>query len=188
MKINVARVLPRSAANGPGERFVVWVQGCSIRCPGCWNPDTWSAKPRMEMEVDELLAQILSVPDIEGVTLTGGEPFEQADSLSALCEGLRQRGLSVVAFTGYQLDELDTPEQGALLALCDMVVSGPYSEVDRVADLPLVGSANQVVHHVSDRYADAGSPDAVCEIHLDPSGAMIVTGFPPAGLLGRDSR
>src|SRR6476646_9130931 len=106
MRVNVARTLPRSAANGPGERFVVWVQGCPRACPGCWNPDTWAFERRDLREVDDLIAEVLSTDGIEGVTFTGGEPFAQARALAEIARAVRATGLSVFVFTGYELDEL----------------------------------------------------------------------------------
>ena len=73
MRLNLARTLPRSAANGPGERFVLWVQGCPLACPGCWNPDTWAFERRDLRSVEDLAAVILATEGIEGVTFTGGE-------------------------------------------------------------------------------------------------------------------
>ena len=99
MRLNVARTLRRNAANGPGDRFVVWVQGCPLACPGCWNPDTWSFERRVVRDVGDLAAEILSVEDIEGVTFTGGEPFAQARALAELAHRVRLHRLSVFVFT-----------------------------------------------------------------------------------------
>lgn len=183
MLINVAHVIPRSAANGPGERFVVWVQGCSLRCSGCWNPDTWDSGARRLVEVDDLLDQVMGTPGIEGVTLTGGEPFEQAESLGVLSARLRSQGLSVMIFTGYRLRELVTSAQQALLGECDIVVAGRYLRTRRVLGEPWRGSANQVVHYLTSRYSASTAPDTVCEVHLAPDGEVRVTGFPPDALL-----
>ena len=183
MLVNVAHTLQRSAANGPGERFVIWVQGCSLGCPGCWNPDTWSAAPRLLVEVDELLAQVLDTPGIEGVTLTGGEPFEQAESLAELSADLQSHGLSVMAFTGYRMRELVTPARQALLGVCDIVVAGRYVRTRRVLGEPWRGSENQVVHYLTGRYSASTAPDTVCEVHLGADGAMRITGFPPDTLI-----
>ena len=185
MQLNLAHLLPRSAANGPGERFVVWVQGCSIRCPGCWNPDTWSSEPRVQMSVDDLVAEILATRGIEGVTLTGGEPFEQAPVLASLCRRLRPHGLSVMAFTGYRLPELVASAQVELLNLCDIVVAGRYVRTRRVVDQLWRGSSNLAVHYLTTRYAESTAAATVCEVHLGPSGEMRVTGFPPDTLLAR---
>ena len=146
LHINVARTLPRSAANGPGERFVIWVQGCSLRCPGCWNPDTWSTKPRNRVSSSVLVKDILETPGIEGVTLTGGEPFEQARELLAVVAQVRLVGLSVMVFTGFELHELTSPHQRTLLRMCDVVVTGRYEQEHRVEGLGWRGSSNQTVH------------------------------------------
>lgn len=179
MRLNLARTLPRSAANGPGERFVVWVQGCPLHCPGCWNPDTWAFQRRDLRSVDELAADILGTEGIEGVTFSGGEPFAQARALAALAERVRAAGLSVFVFTGYELDELTRPEHHTLLAVTDVLVTGRYVQARRASDLPWRGSANQRVHFLTDRYGPAdmvGAPRV--ELHLAPDGGLTLTGFP----------
>lgn len=184
MRLNVARVLPRSAANGPGDRFVIWVQGCPLACAGCWNPDTWAFERRDLREVEALAAEIVGTSGIEGVTFSGGEPFMQARALAALAEVLRAAGLSVFIFTGYDLTELTTPEHRALLALADVVVTGRYVEAERTLDLSWRGSANQEVHFLTHRYdpiAMMGAPEV--EFHLGADGSLKVTGFPTTELL-----
>jgi hypothetical protein len=106
----VHSMLPLSAINGPGERAVVWLQGCDLRCAGCWNPsshifDTGHDRRR---PVEEVGAWILACPGIEGVTFSGGEPFQQAPELRQLCEYIRKRkpALSIGVFTGYTLGEV----------------------------------------------------------------------------------
>lgn len=187
MRLNVARTLRRSAANGPGERFVVWVQGCPLACPGCWNPDTWSFARRDVRDVEGLVDEILGVTGIEGVTFTGGEPFAQARALAEIAVRVRGAGLSVVVFTGYAPHELDGTDARSLLAHTDLLVAGRYLEDERAEGLPLRGSRNQGLHFLSDRYAPAdvlGSPDA--EIHLGPDGSITVTGFPCSALMGSE--
>ena len=185
MRLNLAHTLARSAANGPGERFVLWVQGCPLGCPGCWNPDTWAFQRRDVRTVDDVVASILATEALEGVTLTGGEPFAQARPLAALAERVRMAGLSVFVFTGYELDELTRPEHRALLAVADVVVAGRYVEAERTTGLPWRGSANQRVHFLSDRYGPADLKEvAEVEVHVDRHGTLTVTGFPAAELLG----
>jgi anaerobic ribonucleoside-triphosphate reductase activating protein len=184
VSLNVARLLPRSAANGPGDRFVVWVQGCPLACPGCWNPDTWAFVPRERYDVAALAAEIAGTPGIEGVTFTGGEPFMQARRLAELARMIRAAGLSVFIFTGYELVELTKPDQRALLALADVVVTGRYVETQRALDLPWRGSANQKVHFLSDRYCPSDMENAVAtEFQIGLDGGVKVTGFPEDELL-----
>jgi anaerobic ribonucleoside-triphosphate reductase activating protein len=184
MRLNVARVLPRSAANGPGDRFVVWVQGCALACAGCWNPDTWAFVPREGYDVAALAADVTGTTGIEGVTFTGGEPFRQARALAELARVIRGAGLSVFIFTGYELAELTRPDHRALLALADVVVAGRYVEAQRALGLPWRGSANQEVHFLTKRYGpDDMQRSAAVELHIGSGGALTVTGFPEPELL-----
>lgn len=184
MQINLARTVPRSAVNGPGERFVVWVQGCPLHCPGCWNPDTWSFARRQLRTVDDLAHEIRAVGGIEGVTFTGGEPFAQARALAALGRQLAAANLSVFVFTGYELDELTAPAHRELLAVTDVLVAGRYIEGQRTLTLPWRGSTNQTVHYLTHRYSDsiAAATAGSCEVHIDGEGTTIVTGFPERSL------
>ena len=178
MAINIARTLARSAANGPGERFVVWVQGCPLHCPGCWNGDTWSFSRRRIVTEEDLVAQILGTSGIEGVTLSGGEPFAQARALARVARAVRSAGLSVFVFTGYAREELTGPRHAELLAQTDVLVSGRYLQEQRTAGLPWRGSANQRVDFLTDRYDAASMTDAPeVEVMIGPTG-LTITGFP----------
>lgn len=184
-RVNVARWIPRSRVNGPGERFVVWAQGCGLACPGCWNPDTWDFAPRTLLDVEDLCARILGEQGIEGVTFTGGEPFAQARALAAVARRVRAAGLSVLIFTGHELGELRGRAARALLALADIVVSGRFVLAERDTTLALRGSRNQQVHFLTDRYDPSilDSGGASIELHLDADGAVHATGFPGDDLL-----
>ena len=180
MKLNVAAILRRSAVNGPGERYVIWTQGCPLACPGCWNPDTWALERRALWTVDELVADIASTDGIDGVTFTGGEPFAQAAAVAELAAGIKKLGLSVVVFTGYELAELVSVDARGLLALTDILVSGRFVEAERALDLRWRGSGNQTVHvlgHVPEFEDETVGPN--CEFHLDGNGGITLTGFPP---------
>lgn len=184
MRLNIARTLPRSEANGPGTRFVIWVQGCPLACPGCWNPDTWAFKRNELRDVDAVAAEILATTGIEGVTFSGGEPFAQARALTELASLLRQEGLSVFVFTGYEMTELVRPEHKALLNVSDIVVSGRYVEALRQCGLKWRGSTNQEVHFLSQRYSSEEMVEvADVELHICADGQLILTGFPTAELM-----
>ena len=179
MKLRLARTIARSQANGPGERFVVWVQGCPIHCPGCWNRDTWDPAGGQDSSVAELLTEIAAVDGLEGVTFTGGEPMAQAEALAELATACRARGLSVFIFTGYRQDQLKSAAQRKLWDLADIVVAGPYVQAQRSFEHAWVGSANQQVHFVSSRYSPVDQQNAVrAEAHLEPDGTITWTGFP----------
>src|SRR5689334_21185334 len=102
----VHAVEPRSRANGPGARFVVWLQGCTLGCPGCFNPATHEPGGGREVSVAELAAQLAATPGIEGLSLSGGEPMQQPAAAAALLDAARALGLSTLAFSGYTEDEI----------------------------------------------------------------------------------
>lgn len=184
MNLNLAHTLRRSAANGPGERFVIWVQGCRLACHGCWNPDTWSFAKRNVRQVADLVDDIISTTGLEGVTFTGGEPFEQASALAAVGRPVRERGLSVFVFTGYKIDELVTGHHRELLAVTDVLVAGRYEEAHRTTDVPWLGSTNQEVHFLTSRYSASDmlfAPPA--EVRIGKDGTLLFTGFPSVSLL-----
>jgi anaerobic ribonucleoside-triphosphate reductase activating protein len=188
MQLNLARTISRSAANGPGQRFVVWVQGCAIRCPGCWNPDTWEFETRQLRDAAELADEVLATDGIEGITLTGGEPFHQARALAEVARRVSTAGLSVFVFSGYELHQLIRPEQRELLAITDVLVAGPYIHAQRSLNIPWRGSTNQVVHFLTPRYdASDMSECPSVEFHIATDGQVFVTGFPlPQFLEGGD--
>jgi len=103
MKLRIHHFLPSSYANGPGCRAVLWVQGCPLHCPGCFNPYTHAFNQGQWVTVDELESRILALgPGVEGVTISGGEPLVQAPALAELLRRLKARTtLSVIVFTGY---------------------------------------------------------------------------------------
>lgn len=182
--LNVARWVERSEANGPGTRFVLWLQGCPLHCVGCWNPDTWDPARGTRMTVDEIMRIIAGVRGIQGVTISGGEPFAQADALEHLTRCLRGTGLSLMIFTGYELDELCSPAARNVLAITDIIVAGRFVLAERDLSLRWRGSRNQRVHYLSNRY----SPDLECagadvEVLIANNGEVRITGFPEAGLI-----
>lgn len=152
---NVALVVDETEAEGPGKRMAIWVQGCPFRCKGCCNPEMLDDKPADIHEVAKLLERFAAT-DVEGISLLGGEPFAQPAPLAALAEGVQKRGGSVMVFTGYRLDELK--ERGsdavdALLHHTDILVDGRYEQELRTTDRRWVGSSNQVMHFLSERYS-----------------------------------
>jgi anaerobic ribonucleoside-triphosphate reductase activating protein len=189
--VNLHAIEPRSRANGPGARFVMWFQGCSLGCPGCFNPGTHAATSRDRRAVDVLVDEILAQGDaIEGITLSGGEPFEQPDAALALVSAVRARSqLSILVFSGYTIDEIRaTPLGPAILAQIDVLVDGRYEARQRLGR-GLRGSANQRVHLLSERYGAAdveATPEA--EIRIDAQGRVVLTGVDPLRLDRRHGR
>lgn len=136
-------------ALGPFKRYALWVQGCNKRCKGCISPDAQSLKGGTEIDVADLAAEILSVPEIEGITISGGEPFLQQEALATLVDLLRsKRDLGVIVYTGMLYSEI---KEAPLAQRCDLIIDGEYiAELND--DMSLRGSSNQQVICVSDRY------------------------------------
>jgi anaerobic ribonucleoside-triphosphate reductase activating protein len=146
--LNLAAWIERSVVNGPGERFVIWVQGCPIHCPGCINPELWPIEPNHQVPVSEMATLILSTPGIEGVTISGGEPTLQIEALLALAKLIQERGLTILCYSGYTLDELRTRGDVLLnefLEYIDILIDGPFLEAQSMP-LPYRGSCNQRIH------------------------------------------
>ena len=140
---------PESIVDGPGLRFSVFVQGCSHRCPGCHNPDSQPAEGGYLCGVSDLVHQIHQNKLIHGVTLTGGEPFEQTEGMLELARELRAEGYNLWIYSGYLFEDLMAghPHEKApeLLAQCDVLVDGPFIQDLNSYDLQWKGSSNQRV-------------------------------------------
>ena len=155
--LNVASIRPRTLTNGPGWRGAVWVQGCMIRCPGCFNPQTHPHEAK-HLWRPENLAERLVRPDIEGISILGGEPFEQAAACARLAVRAQELGASVVTYSGYTwsyLRKSSLPEVQALIAASDVLFAGPFVDERRNDGAGWRGSTNQEVVFLTDRYDDS---------------------------------
>lgn len=149
MRILVNKVHYPVTVLGPGRRLGIWVQGCSIHCAGCLSRDTWEPDPNRAVDTDVLLQACRALTDdrLEGVTISGGEPFDQPDALAALLVGLRgwsasrSEAFDILCYSGYPLRVL----QGRfpqLLAQLDALISEPFIERLQTREL-WRGSENQ---------------------------------------------
>jgi anaerobic ribonucleoside-triphosphate reductase activating protein len=169
---------PFSRANGPGLRAVIWVQGCSLNCPGCFNPETHTPAGGELVSVDGLFRRIAALGDsIEGISVSGGEPLQQRASLLALLRRVRRETpLSVLLFTGYTWEEV---RADALLACLDVLIAGRYDHSRRLAH-GLRGSANKTVHFLTDRYAMGDLQPVPCaEVIITAEGEVVASGIDP---------
>jgi anaerobic ribonucleoside-triphosphate reductase activating protein len=138
-----------SIVDGPGVRLTIFVQGCSHCCPGCHNPETHDPLGGREVSLDQLIDLIPgSNNSIDGVTISGGEPFEQAAPTAALAEVIVQRGLDLVIYSGYTFEELlvkslSDPDTRFLLEAGWLLVDGPFIMGEKDLTLPYRGSRNQ---------------------------------------------
>lgn len=134
---------------GPGDRLGIWLSGCARGCPGCLSPELQEVLPSDEVRVEDLLEAIMrrDVP-IDGVTISGGEPFEQPVDLAALLKGLSTLTDDIIVYTGYKLEELRSdPYASEALQHVGILIDGPYvKELDDGRGIR--GSSNQVVHRL----------------------------------------
>lgn len=145
MKLRIAGTVNDSIVDGPGLRYAVFTQGCPHDCPGCHNPQTHDFSGGKDIDTSEILAQIRKNPLLEGLTLTGGEPFCQCTACIALAQGAHAHGLNVWCYSGYTFEELinGKAEWRLLLQNIDMLVDGPFLLEKRSLDCRFRGSSNQ---------------------------------------------
>ena len=180
--LRLHHLLPSSRANGPGNRAVLWVQGCSLGCPGCFNPHTHAFTGGELVSVAELSQRLISLESrIEGITISGGEPFQQRLPLLALLRRIRQEThLSVLLLSGFTWSEIQQmPDAEGLLAQVDVLLAGRYDAAQHLAR-DLRGSANKTMHFLTDRYTPAdlaAVPPA--EVVITPKGELLLSGIEP---------
>ena len=196
MTIRMHSRLDQSRVNGPGPRAVIWLQGCSLKCPGCCNPLSHSVEGGMAVEITsvvEWVADLHASRLIYGLTISGGEPMEQASALLAFLQVLRLRvpEISIGMFSGYTEREL---ESGAFLSRdsnpashqanlwravrlhLDFAVLGRFNG-HRPSNQPLVSSQNQELLLLSDRHSSNDFSPLSVEFTIDSLGITQITGF-----------
>ncbi|HDS0916532.1 TPA: radical SAM protein [Pseudomonas putida] len=185
MDLSLSRMHFPVTTLGPGRRIGIWFQGCSIRCPGCISADTWGPGHR-RLSLEQLLEQITPwLQEAEGITLSGGEPFDQFDALRSLLEGLRRLSkLDILVYSGYSLEQLDE----RLLqtnGLIDALISDPYIEA-LSQTMALRGSDNQRLSlltplgraRLGDYERLLEPTDKALDLMFDESGSVWMAGIP----------
>jgi len=177
--INVHSVIPLSRVNGPGNRLVIFFQGCARDCPGCFNPDTHPFIKAHLYTPESLLREFMT-PGIEGVTVSGGEPFSQARGLFHLLKMAKgYYGLSTIVYTGFTYEALKKilPCRQTFQWI-DVLIDGPYEEEKKETTLLARGSRNQKFYFFTNRYEleDFYMPAKV-EIIIGRDGVIRETGF-----------
>jgi anaerobic ribonucleoside-triphosphate reductase activating protein len=190
--VRVAQIVPATEAEGPGVRFALWFQGCPLRCPGCCNPEMLPFKGGQTIAVHEIVRKVEKAAcdhGVEGITLLGGEPLAHAAGAAVLARELRERGLTVMVFSGYTLEEaraMTDPALAELLANTDILVDGPYLREQPDSRRRWIGSTNQRIHFLSKRY-QADDPrwllPNTLEIRLRGR-ELSVNGFPARSAVG----
>lgn len=179
--MRLAATVPCTTAEGPFSRYAVWVQGCSVRCPGCCNPQMFDANRGRAVDVATLAQDITSKADIEGLTVLGGEPSDQLAAVTELAQRVAEQGLGVIVFSGRRRDELEALTGfPRLWQTLDTLVDGRFEASRQDTTRRFVGSTNQTLHHRTPRYADPGlwRGAARLEVVIDEHGRLEMHGAP----------
>lgn len=141
--MKVMNIIHDSVVDGEGLRTVIFFAGCPHFCKGCHNPKSWNIHNGTEMTIDEVLKEVASNP-LTNVTLSGGEPFYQANEVSELAKEIKKLGKNIWAYSGYTIEQLlENEDHRLLLSYCDVLVDGPFVLAERDLTLTFRGSRNQ---------------------------------------------
>jgi len=183
MKLRVGKCMVSTEVNGPGKRFVIWLQGCRFGCKGCYNPEFWDESGGTLMSVDDIMAQINSTDGIKGVAFTGGEPLLQSEALLQLVDQIKSSELTIVCYTGYLMSNIlndEIPYAKEFIEKIDILIDGLFNEQEK-APLLWRGSRNQRIHFLSERYKHLESlvlKEGTREVEIQiGSEGMNITGF-----------
>ncbi len=151
----VARILYPVNVLGPGKRIGIWFNGCNHHCPGCSNPELWEPQERYKTTLETLMRLVEHICDnqlVDGFTLTGGDPFAQADALQQLLPELSKYSNDILVYTGFEYEEilLKYPE---LVSQIGVLIDGKYIQ-ERNNGMVLRGSDNQRIIILNDQFAD----------------------------------
>lgn len=134
-----------SYVDGPGIRMAIFFQGCLHKCEGCHNPGSWPMYGGEKVDTNDLMKKMANDPLLDGITLSGGEPFLQPQPALALARFAKQKGLSVWCYTGYTFEQINEWQDNrkTLLQNIDVLVDGPFKLEEKSLDIPWRGSRNQ---------------------------------------------
>ncbi|HNZ50485.1 MAG TPA: anaerobic ribonucleoside-triphosphate reductase activating protein [Bacilli bacterium] len=146
MDLRIAGIIKESIVDGPGIRLVVFAQGCKHHCPGCHNPETHSFTGGKLVSIASIMEMVKSNPLLDGLSFSGGEPFEQAKMFAELAKMAKALKLSIVTYTGYTYEEIiarKNPGWEELLSQTDLLIDGKYDISRKNLLLRFRGSENQ---------------------------------------------
>ena len=145
-KLRIAGVVRESIVDGPGIRFAVFCQGCAHGCPGCHNPQSHDYGGGYDCSLADILEKFDEDPLLKGITFSGGEPMDQAESFYYLGEEIKKRNKDIVVFTGYtyeELAEMNDEYVKKLLDITDILIDGRFVAEKKDLTLRFRGSSNQ---------------------------------------------
>ena len=144
MKIVIAGAKKHSLVDGPGVRYTLFMQGCPHNCKGCHNPDTHDINKGKILDVKDVYNDIITTRYIDGVTISGGDPFFQPEALRELLKMLKEQGLSIWCYSGWRFEDLLLNEkQAKALKYVDVLVDGKFEEDKKSKECMFRGSTNQ---------------------------------------------
>lgn len=190
LRLNLAERCRQTRSLGPGLRYALWVQGCPFDCPSCLAADWVIRRVNRLIAVESIVQDILDTPEVEGLTLSGGEPMLQPRACRCLIEQVRSRraDFTLVLYTGFTLEELRTqghPERLALLDCVDVLIDGRY-QAEFNDNRGLRGSSNQRIHCLTNAYRELGTTyftNSARQVELHPRAEdLLMVGIPPLGL------
>ncbi|MEE1526801.1 MAG: 4Fe-4S single cluster domain-containing protein [Blautia sp.] len=152
----IARILYPVQVLGPGKRVGIWFVGCKHKCKGCSNPELWNINKISYVTIEQaekLIRNVAKENVIDGFTITGGDPMEQADEIADLLERIRDISEDVLLYTGYEIAELTSDMHIKLLDKVAVLIDGRYEE-DLNDSSFLRGSSNQIIHILKKQYRD----------------------------------
>lgn len=180
--MKIYKIIKNTTVEGPGNRFCIWVQGCSRHCRGCFAQETWDFSAGEYYDVNVLFDMIKSQNGIEGVTFLGGEPFEQINDVLELSKLIKSINLSIVCFTGFKIEELKQKNDNninKLLTMIDLLIDGGFEKEKFDLSRPWVGSSNQRYIFLSNRYnaEHIKKYKNKIEMRIDSNGKILINGM-----------
>jgi anaerobic ribonucleoside-triphosphate reductase activating protein len=164
-KLKINKLISNTQVEGPFLRSALWLQGCSILCSDCCNPQMLDPNQGDQTEVAQLFTQLaearLKHPSIEGISILGGEPLEQVSALRRLLSNIKTKlsNYGIILFTGHPWKKISKNENWLkTLELCDLVIAGPYEKEAHSRKRRWIGSDNQTVHFITPRYKTLLTP------------------------------
>jgi len=180
--LNIYNFIESTKTLGPFNRFALWTQGCNFSCVGCMTPDSQSLEGGIKISVENIAKTILNTPNIEGITISGGEPFLQAKALYNLLNLVKEkRDFGVIVYTGFTLEQLIAKNDSAIILLLkniDILIDGLFEE-NLNDGVSLRGSSNQNIYQFTKRYMNVfddyyAKDMREIEVHMQSEHMMLV--------------
>lgn len=180
--MRLAHINNNSSIYGFGNTFAIWMQGCSLKCKGCWNKSMHDFEGGFYIKTEDLIIQIkeaINKYNISGVSILGGEPLEQFEELLKLMKLIKELNIGIILYTGYEKEEIKSSKKTEIFDYADLLISGRYIEERRNINNHLFGSDNQVMDFLTDRYKNENIVNGTyVEIDIDENGRIDMYGYP----------